>query len=136
MTKWRMPGFFDVEERLRELSAKGDDLERVKALVDFEIFRPALEAAVSRADRSKGGRPPFDHELMFKILILQALHSLSDERCEYLIKDRLSFMRFLGLGLADGVPDANTIWTFREALKRADAVEGLFRRFDDALRVA
>jgi IS5 family transposase len=38
MTK-RMPGFFDVEERLRELSAKGDDLERVKALVDFEIFR-------------------------------------------------------------------------------------------------
>jgi transposase, IS5 family len=41
-----MPGFFDVEERLRELSAKGDDLERVKALVDFEIFRPALEAAV------------------------------------------------------------------------------------------
>ena len=54
----RMPGFFDVEERLRELSAKGDDLERVKALVDFEIFRPALEAAVSRADRSKGGRPP------------------------------------------------------------------------------
>src|SRR3954452_7268963 len=40
MTK-RMPGFFDVEERLRELSAKGDDLERVKALVDFEIFRPS-----------------------------------------------------------------------------------------------
>ena len=68
----RMPGFFDVEERLRELSAKGDDLERVKALVDFEIFRPALEAAVSRADRSKGGRPPFDHVLMFKVLILQA----------------------------------------------------------------
>src|SRR3954468_17563082 len=72
MTK-RMPGFFDVEERLRELSAKGDDLERVKALVDFEIFRPALEAAVSRADRSKGGRPPFDHVLMFKVLILQAI---------------------------------------------------------------
>src|SRR6476646_7202406 len=82
----RMPGFFDVEERLRELSAKGDDLQRVKALVDFEIFRPALEAAVSRADRSKGGRPPFDHVLMFKVLILQAMHSLSDERCEYLTR--------------------------------------------------
>lgn len=54
---------------------------------------------------------------MFKILILQAMHSLSDERCEYL-KDRLSFMRFLGLGLSDAVPDANTIWTFREALRR------------------
>ena len=132
----RAPGFFDVDERLADLSAKGDDLERVKALVDFEIFRPALEAAVPRADRSKGGRPPFDHVLMFKVLILQAMHSLSDERCEYLIKDRLSFMRFLGLGLADVVPDANTIWTFREALKKAGAVDGLFQRFDDALRSA
>jgi transposase, IS5 family len=132
----RMPGFFDVEERLRELSAKGDDLERVKALVDFEIFRPALEAAVSRADRSKGGRPPFDHVLMFKVLILQAMHSLSDERCEYLIKDRLSFMRFLGISVADAVPDANTIWTFREGLKRAGAVDILFRCFDEALRAS
>src|SRR3954451_9389958 len=135
MTK-RMAGFFDVEERLRELSAKGDDLERVKALVDFEIFRPALEAAVSRADRSKGGRPPFDHVLMFKVLILQAMHSLSDERCEYLIKDRLSFMRFLSISVADAVPDANTIWTFREGLKRAGAVDILFRLFDEALRAS
>ena len=73
---------------------------------------------------------------MFKVLILQAMHSLSDERCEYLIKDRLSFMRFLGLGLTDAVPDANTIWTFREALKQADAVDGLFQRFDEVLRSA
>ena len=62
------------------------------------------------------------------------MHALSDERCEYLIKDRLSFMRFLGLGLVDPVPDANTIWTFREALKKAAAVDSLFQRFDEALR--
>jgi len=130
------PGFFDVDERLAELSAKGDDLERVKALVDFEMFRAALETAVPRGDRSKGGRPPFDHVLMFKVLILQAMHSLSDERCEYLIKDRLSFMRFLVLGLSDAVPDANTIWTFREALKRANTVDVLFQQFDAALRDA
>jgi IS5 family transposase len=84
--------------------------------------------------RAQGGRPAFDHVLMFKVLILQAMHALSDERTEFLIKDRLSFMRFLGLGLADTVPDANTIWTFREALKKADAIDGLFRRFDEALR--
>ena len=131
-----MPGFFDVDERLKELSAKGDDLERIKSLVDFEMFRPVLEAAVPRGDRSKGGRPAFDLVLMFKVLILQAMHSLSDERAEYLIKDRLSFMRFLGLGLADRVPDANTIWTFREALKKADAVDRLFQRFDEALRTS
>ena len=128
------PGLFDFDERLAELSAKGDDLERLNAVVDFEIFRPALEAAVPRADRSKGGRPPFDPVLMFKVLILQTMHSLSDERTEYLIKDRLSFMRFLDLSLSHGVPDANTIWTFREALKRAGAVEALFARFDEALR--
>src|SRR5215471_12348434 len=107
----------------------------------FELFRGDLERAVPRADRSRGGRPAFDHVLMFKALILQASHSLSDERTEYLIKDRLSFMRFLDLGLADAVPDANTIWTFREALTRAKiqgkpAIEILFKRFDAALAAA
>src|ERR687889_753795 len=128
------PGFFDVGNRLRELSAKGDDLERIAALVDFAMFRAELEQAVPRSDGTRGGRPAFDHVLMFKVLLLQAMHALSDERCEYLIKDRLSFMRFLGLGLADPVPDANTIWTFREAPKRAGAVDALFGRFDATLR--
>jgi hypothetical protein len=134
-------GFFDIDERLKELSAKGDDLVRLNALVDFEVFRVDLERAVPRSDRCKGGRPPFDLVFMFKVLILQASHSLSDERTEYLIKDRLSFMRFLGLGLADTVPDANTIWTFRETLTKAvidgrPAIEILFQRFDAALAKA
>jgi transposase, IS5 family len=134
-------GFFDLDARLKELSAKGDTLERLNGLVDFEMFRPDLARAVPRSDGSRGGRPPFDHVFMFKVLILQTSHSLSDERTEFLIKDRLSFMRFLGLGLADPVPDANTIWTFREALTRAEidgkpAIEVLFARFDAALRQA
>ena len=134
-------GFFDLDERLRELSAKGDDLERLNAIIDFDLFRPDLARAVPRADRSKGGRPAFDHVFMVKVLVLQACYSLSDERTEFLIKDRLSFMRFLGLGLADPVPDANTIWSFREALTRAPiegrpAIEVLFARFDAALRQA
>src|SRR5918997_7109250 len=134
-------GFFDIDERLKELSAKGDDLERLLAVVNFELFRADLARAVPRSDGSKGGRPPFDHVFMWKVLILQASHSLSDERTEFLIKDRLSFMRFLGLGLADPVPDANTIWSFREALTRSTlqgrpAIEVLFQRFDAALRAA
>lgn len=132
----RQPGFFDMADRLQQLSAKGDDLERISGLVDFEMFRAELEQAVPRSDGLKGGRPAFDRVLMLKVLLLQAMHSLSDERCEYLIRDRLSFMRFLGIGLADPVPDANTIWTFREALKRAGAMDALFRRFDAALQAA
>ena len=134
-------GFFDIDERLKELSAKGDDLERLNAIIDFELFRADLARAVPQSDGSKGGRPAFDHVLMFKVLILQAAHGLSDERAEYLIKDRLSFMRFLGLGLADAVPDANTIWTFREALTRAridgrPAIEVLFKAYEAALTKA
>jgi IS5 family transposase len=129
-------GFFDVEERLAGLSKKGDDLERLGAVVDFELFRPELEAAVPRADRSKGGRPPFDHVLMFKVLILQTQNNLSDERTEFYLRDRLTWIRFLGLGLGDPVPDANTIWTFREQLTKAGAIERLFDRFDRQLRAA
>src|SRR5215469_6202699 len=127
-------GFFDVEERLKELSAKGDELERLNAVVDFELFRGDLERAVPRSDRLKGGRPAFDHVLMFRVLILQTSHSLSDERTEYLIRDRLSFMRFLGLSLADTVPNANTIWTFCEAMTQARLAGGLDLRCLDRRR--
>jgi hypothetical protein len=60
------PGFFDGDERLKALSAAGDPLERLAKVVDFEVFRGELEAALSRSDRAKGGRPPYDLVLMFK----------------------------------------------------------------------
>ncbi len=74
------PGFFDVDARLKNLSAKGDALEQFATIVDFELFRPDLARAVPRSDGSKGGRPPFDLVFMFKVPVLQASHSLSDER--------------------------------------------------------
>jgi IS5 family transposase len=74
--------------------------------------------------------------MMFKILVIQAANNLSDERTEFLINDRLSFMRFLGLSLSDRVPDARTIWLFREKLTKAGAIKTLFRRFDAMLRAA
>jgi hypothetical protein len=70
-------GFWDVEERLKELSAEGDPLEKLDATVDFEIFRPVLSKALRRGDASKGGRPGFDPVLKFKMLVLQAMHGLS-----------------------------------------------------------
>ena len=103
-------------------------------VVDFEVFRGDLEAALSRSDRAKGGRPPYDPVLMFKVLVLQTLYTLSDDQTEYQLKDRLSFMRFVGLALHDPVPDAKTIWLYREQLARAGAAERLFARFDALLR--
>ena len=67
--------------------------------------------------------------MMFEILVVQALYGLADERTEFQIGDRLSFIRFLGLDLHGRVPDARTIRLFREHLTKAGAVERLFARF-------
>ena len=54
----RSPGLFDLDDRLAELSAKGDGLERVQALLDFEMFRPALVPPFrAPIDRRAAGRP-------------------------------------------------------------------------------
>jgi IS5 family transposase len=128
------PGFFDGDERLEWLSAAGDPLERLAAVVDFELFRGELERALKRSDRTKGGRPPYDAVLMFKVLVLQTLYTLSDDQTEYQLRDRLSFMRFVGLALHEPVPDAKTIWLYREQLVRAGSLKRLFARFDRVLR--
>ena len=123
------PGFFDYAERLEDLSKQGDPLERLNWVIRWEKFRVTLRAIVERKDRAKGGRPPYDHILMFKVLVLQSLYNLSDDQVEYQIKDRLSFMRFLGLKLEDSVPDAKTVWLFREQLGERGVGE-LFKRLD------
>ena len=102
--------------------------------VDFEVFRPVLDAALAYADGSKGGRPPYDPVAMFKVLILAAQNTVSDARMEFLIRDRLSWLRFLGFDLGAPTPDENTIRLFREKLIRAKALDTLFAAFDRQLR--
>jgi IS5 family transposase len=109
-------GLLDWQIRFRQLDAGGDPLRKLKKLVDWERFRRDLEAVRDRERKSNAGRKPFDVILMFKVLVLQSLYNLSDERIEFQIRDRLSFMRFLGLSLGDAVPDEKTIWLFREQL--------------------
>jgi len=67
--------------------------------------------------------------LMFKILILQHYHGLSDEVTETQITDRLSFQSFLDMQLGDDVPDANTIWDFKELIEK-DGRNGSTKLFD------
>jgi IS5 family transposase len=129
-------GFFDLSDRYASLDAKKDPLLEINAVVPWEEFRPLLEQVWRKPDearKSRAGRKPLDAVLMFKTLVLSALYNLSDDQIEYQVRDRLSFMRFLGLGLADRVPDAKTVWLYRDALAQAGKVEALFRQFDGHL---
>ena len=124
---------FDLDFRLNELTAGGDPLVQLDKAIDWERFRLYTDSIHEKERKSNAGRKPFDSVMMFKILILQSLYNLSDDAMEYQIRDRLSFMRFLGLSLGDRVPDAKTIWLFREQLIEAELVEPLFALFDQFL---
>ena len=126
----KQPGFWDFEERLKEISADGDPLEPLDRVVDFERFRPVLERAAGKPRGPKGGRPALDVVLKFKMLVLQSRHGLSLEATEKAVRDRLSWMRFCGLGLGDKVPGANTLWDFREALIEAGELDALFTELE------
>ena len=124
----RQPGFFDIAKRTTKLTQMGDPLVGLNERIDWEAFRADL-ACVHEKERKS--TKPIDAVLMFKLLVLQQLHNLSDDRIEYQIRDRLSFMRFLGLQLEDRVPNAKTVWLFRERLKELKLVEVLFARFHE-----
>ena len=129
-------GFFDAEQRLAAITAKGDPLEMIARVVPFESFRAEIEAAVLtpvNEKKSSAGRKPIDVMVMFRMLVLQSLYNLSDEQVEYQVRDRLSFTRFLGLGIEDGIPDGTTLWLFRETLAKAGLIEKLFERFGQHL---
>ena len=107
----------------------GDPLEKVSATINFEMFRPVLNKVFQKEAARPGGRPAWDYVLMFKILLLQQWYSIADDMTEYLINDRLSFQRYLGLTLGDKVPDAKTIWLYRENLTKSGAYKELFALF-------
>jgi IS5 family transposase len=125
--------FSNLEDRIAALTNAGDSLVGLNAHINWGSFRPLLNRIHDKSRKSKAGAKPFDVVLMFKILVLQQLHNLSDDRIEYQILDRLSFMRFLGLDFKEGVPDSKTIWLFRERLKKVNLVEVLFAEFHQQL---
>lgn len=126
--------FFDEEYRMEKISNLGDPLEVLNKVIDWEMFRNVLSKAVCRKENTpKGGRPSYDVVMMFKTLVLQRLYNLSDDQTEYQINDRRSFMRFLDLDLCDNIPDAKTIWKFRNDLAQTTAIEEAFCLFDAQL---
>ncbi|NKC15817.1 MAG: IS630 family transposase [Gammaproteobacteria bacterium] len=100
-------GFFDLDNRYQKLDER-DPLISLNRLVDWEHFRPTLTVIREKNRKSKVGRKPYDVVLMFKVLVLQHLYNLSDDKAQYQIRDRYSFCRFLGLTPEGKIPDATT----------------------------
>jgi transposase, IS5 family len=127
---------FDEEETYKKLSEIGNPLEKISLVIDFEMFRTALEnGLLNKEKKSNAGAKPYDVVMMFKILILQRYYGLGDAQIEYQILDRLSFKKFLGLESGDKVPDEKTVWAFRETLTAKGLIEKLFTQFIDYLEV-
>jgi hypothetical protein len=137
MRKYKTTGnttLFDKDEKERKLTEMGDPLERLSKAVDFGMFRSELEDALLPKERkSNAGAKRYDVVMMFKLMVLQRYYNLSDEQAEFQIVDRTSFRRFLGLAEGDRIPDARTIWLFRERLVKSGKVGDLFQKFVDYL---
>ncbi|GLI95118.1 hypothetical protein [Methylocystis echinoides] len=103
----RQPGLFDLDERYRKLSEVGDPLMRLKELIDFEVFRPALATAVKRSNGAKGGRPAYDAVLMF-------MYGCPRSRKVFFVKSG----RVIGCGHVSGLlarPDRRwPVWRFAD----------------------
>jgi len=94
----------------------------------WSIFRKKLKK-IRKNNTGAGGRPAFDEIVMLKALILHQLYELSDDQVEFQIRDRLSFMRFLGTQSFTEFPDSKTIWVFREKLTEHNLARKLFDLF-------
>jgi len=128
-----MRGLFDYEYQLERINAHKPPLQKLNEVIDWELFRAPLQEALYVEPKGQGGRPPYDKLLMFKILILQKFYNLSNEQTEFQIKDRLSFMQFLGLSIGDDIPDQNTIQLFKEKLASKELIQKLFDLFSQKL---
>lgn len=111
-------------------AARAGRLDRLAALVKWYRFEKVL-ARLRRLDGP--GRPAYGSLLMFKALLLQSLYGLSDMELEEALADRLSFRRFVGLGLDETVPDHTTLNRFRNLLVEEQLLEKLFAELDRQL---
>lgn len=123
---------FALNEEYKRLQSVGDKLAEIESLIDWKPFRPILESMYMNKT-SSGGRPESDVIVMFKMLVLQQWHGLSDPELEKQCIDRISFRRFLGY--PDYVPDSTTVWSFRKRIidhkKEEDIWQELQKQLDD-----
>ena len=124
---------FAEHEREDRRSKIGEPLVGLIKHVDFEALAASIDTAAPHPSRAKGGRPPYSTLLMVKILVLQQLYNLADDALEYQLLDRRSFLQFLDLTESSSIPDAKTIWLFRDRLAQAGAGSLVFEQVQHQL---
>lgn len=117
-----MISLFARDERDAKRQSLNDPLAVLDRHIDFAAIAVAVDGKLALGRSGRGGRPPYPTVVMIKLLLLQQLYNLSDDALEYQVLDRVSFVRFLGLEHSRKVPDAKTIWVWRERLKRHDLI--------------
>ncbi|MFC7519291.1 IS5 family transposase [Xanthomonas populi] len=117
-----MISLFAGEERDAKRQQLNDPLALLSRHIDFAGITRAVDAKLALGPKAKGGRPAWPTEVMVRVLLLQQLYNLSDDALEYQLLDRRSFVRFVGLDGSGKVPDAKTIWVWRERLKDKDVM--------------
>jgi IS5 family transposase len=123
-------GQLSLADGLVEGSAgRNRQLERIAALVDWDGFEGLLGGIYA----APVGRPSYGPLVLFRCLLLQQWYRLSDPGLEEALSDRLSFRRFVGLALADPVPDHSTLSRFRSELVKRDLAEALLAELNRQL---
>jgi IS5 family transposase len=116
-------------DNLMRATPTNDFLERLDCTLDWK----PLEAALQAMYPATTGRPPCPPLVLFKMSLLQHCYGLSDPQCEELVTDRLSWRRFVGLGLQDAVPDETTLVRFRQRLREHGLHEKLLAVVNEQL---
>ncbi|WP_119396561.1 IS5 family transposase [Salinibius halmophilus] len=117
--------FFQDKTALK-LDQLNDPLAKLNEIVDWEDFRADLSEVRKSHDPRKGGRPPQDLVVMFKAIFLRHYYGLSHDQVEFQVTDRLSFRRFLGLGIDQNVPDAKTVWHYEDCFSKTKLLDRVF----------
>jgi transposase, IS5 family len=128
-------GFGRAKKRRQMLEARKDFLNELNRIIPWDEFCRCLEQ-LTQEPKSKAGRKPIDLLLLFKLLLVQQLYNLSDEDLEYQTHDRESFRRFVGLDPRAEVPDATTVWLFRQRLTEEGLIQEMFETFNQFLERA
>src|SRR6185369_13717731 len=122
-----------MEALLPKGSGSNAALDRLASLVKWYRFEKLL---AHLRDEEGPGRPGYPVLVLFRALLLQSLYGLSDRELEEALGDRLSFRRFVALGLEETIPDHTVLNRFRNLLIAEGLIEKLFAELDRQLEKA